>query len=327
MGQTKRRVTFSLAVFILLLGLFADWAPALAADEYPSKPLTYTLFYVPGGRSDIVARMMAPYLEKNLGTPVIVTNNAGGAGVIGHKAVKEAKPDGYTVAQSGTTVMFQYTKGGIKLSDYTWIANVYSTPFVIAVPSTSPFKNLKELIDYARANPKKLRHGNTGTGSTTHLGSEALEMQLKAPFTQIAYKGEGPVMVGLASAEIDVSVGVYAAYRQMVDAGKIRVLAICAPERSKQLSQIPTCKEQGYDFSWGAWEAIFGPRGLDENKAVWPKLTEAIRKTIQDPEFSQKMLSIGLNVQYKPSPEITKWVVENDKEIKKIVYDLGLQAK
>jgi tripartite-type tricarboxylate transporter receptor subunit TctC len=194
-----------------------------AAEEYPRKPLTYTIFWPPGGRSDIVARMISPFIEKHLGTPVVVNNNVGGAGVIGHKEVREAKPDGYVLAQSGTTVMFQYTKPGINLSDYTWVANIYSAPFVIAVPSGSPFKSLKELVDFGKANPKKLRHGNSGTGSTTHLGSAGFAMKTGIEFTQIAYKGEGPAVIGIASAEVDVAFGPMVAFKQMIEAGKLRI--------------------------------------------------------------------------------------------------------
>ena len=329
-SSSKVKVGFCWIAFFLIFAAFlcGSIVPVTrAAEEYPSKPVTYTIFWPPGGRSDIVARMLSPYLEKYLGTPIVVNNNVGGAGVIGHKVVREAKPDGYTIAQSGTTVMFQYTKPGISIWDYAWLANIYSAPFMIAVPANSPYKTLKELVDSAKANPKKLRHGNTGTGSTTHLGSSAFSSKFGCEFTQIAYKGEGPAVIGLASAEVDVSLGPMVAYKQMVEAGKIRVLAICASNRSKQYAQIPTSRELGYDFSWDAWEAIFGPKELRDNKPVYTKLSEAIRKAILDPELYQKMLSIGLDVQYKPTEELEKWLKEDDKQIKKITYDLGLEYK
>ena len=102
----KPCISLLLVLGCLLIGSIANIARA--ADEYPNKPVTYTVFFPPGGRSDIVARMLSPYIEKYLGTPVMVMNNVGGVGVIGHKTIREAKPDGYNIAQSGTTVMFQY---------------------------------------------------------------------------------------------------------------------------------------------------------------------------------------------------------------------------
>ncbi|MBI5441724.1 MAG: tripartite tricarboxylate transporter substrate binding protein [Deltaproteobacteria bacterium] len=313
-----------LAVLVGLAGVPVQY-PAEAAEEYPNKPVTYTIFWPPGGRSDLVARLVTPYIEKHLGTPVVVNNNVGGAGVIGHKVVKEAKPDGYNLAQSGTTVMFQYTKPGISKDDYTWIANIYSAPFVVAVPSSSKFKSMKELVDFAKANPSKLRHGNSGTGSTTHLGSTGFGMKTGLVFTQIAYKGEGPAVIGLASGEVDLAFGPMVAFKQMVEAGKLRVLAVAGPKRLKQQPQIPTCKELGYDFNWEAWEAIFGPKGLAENKAVWPKLSAAIKKALLDPELDQKLASLGLDVEYRTGDDELKWLEDEDRETKKIIYELGLQ--
>jgi len=310
-----------------LLGAVSNLPAAAQAAEYPSKPVTYTVFWPPGGRSDIVARMVSPYLEKYLGTPVVVTNQVGGAGVIGHKIVREAEPDGYTLAQSGTTVMFQYTKPGISLWDYTWIANIYSAPFMVAVPEKSPYRTLRDLVQFAKENPNKLRHGNTGTGSTTHLASAAFGTKFGCAFTQIAYKGEGPAVIGISSAEVDLAFGPMVAFRQMVEAGKLRILAVCAPKRSEQYPAIPTAQELGYEFYWDAWEAIFGPKKLGENQNVYGKLSEAVRKTILDPELGRKLLSIGLTVQYRSGAELEGWLKENDKEIKKVIFDLGLQYK
>ncbi|MCU0597126.1 MAG: tripartite tricarboxylate transporter substrate binding protein [Desulfobacterota bacterium] len=328
MSQKKAQAVMMLLALLTGVSVIAGMVAAVqAAEEYPKKPITYNVFWPPGGRSDIVARMISPFIEKQLGTPVVVNNNVGGAGVIGHKEVREAKPDGYMLAQSGTTVMFQYTKPGISLADYTWVANIYSAPFVIVVPSGSPFKSLKELVEFAKANPKKLRHGNSGTGSTTHLGSEGFGTKAGVEFTQIAYKGEGPAVIGVASAEVDLAFGPMVAFKQMIEAGKLRSLAVCAANRSKQHPDLPTCKELGYEFGWDAWEAIFGPKGLQENKAVWPKLSEGIKKAILDPELGQKLLSIGLEVQYRTGAELENWLKQNDQETKKIIYDLGLQYK
>jgi tripartite-type tricarboxylate transporter receptor subunit TctC len=330
-SKNKKRQTLILIVLCLIMaGGWFGTSPniAAAAEEYPNKPLNYAIFWPPGGRSDIVARMLSHYIEKYLGTPVVVNNNVGGAGIIGHKNVREAQPDGYSLAQSGTTVMFQYTKPGINIKDYTWIANIYSAPFMIAVPANSPFKSLKELVEYGKANPKKLRHGNSGTGSTTHLGSASFGMKTGIEFNQVAYKGEGPSVIGVASGEVDVLFGPMVAIKQMVEIGKLRILGICANKRDlKQAPQVSTCKELGYDFQWDAWEAIFGPKGLQDNKAIYPKLSEAVRKAIMDPELDRKLFAIGLDVQYRSGDELMKWLRENDKEIKKIIFELGLQYK
>jgi tripartite-type tricarboxylate transporter receptor subunit TctC len=328
--QLKHLEMVSFLVFALCFvlggiygGLKADIA---SAAEYPNKPLTYMVFFPPGGKSDLTARLVAPYLQKYLGTPVVVANQPGGAGVIGHKMIREEKPDGYTLAHSGATITAQYAKPGISMKDYTWIARIYLTPYVIAVPSNSPFKSLKELVDFAKANPSKLKHGNSSTGNTPHLASASFESDAGIQYTQVAYKGEGPSIVGLASGEVDLVFGTLVAVQQMIEAGKVKLLAVCGSKRMPgKHANIPTCKEAGYDFEWETWEAVFGPKGLQNNKAVWPKLSEAIRKTVLDPEFGQKLEAIGFDASYSTGENLEKWMNRLDQKTKKVIYQLGLQ--
>lgn len=326
----KRTSCFLVTSFFVFVGSFLGWKTDIvsAAEVYPGKPIAYTVFYAPGGKSDLSARMFAPSLQKYIGTPVIVTNTPGAVGGIGHKAVKDAAPDGYTLGHSGGTIVAQYTRPGISMHDYTYIARIYSTPYVIAVPSGSPFKNLKELVDFAKANPKQLRHGNTGHGSTPHLTSVGFQVETGIEFTEVTYKGEGPAVVGLASGEVELIVCTIVAVRPLVDAGKLRILAVCGDKRLRgQFDQIPTCKELGYDFESKVWEAVFGPKGLRENKVVFSKLSEAIRKAILDPEFGQRLETLGYDVAYLAGEDLEKWLNDEDKRWKKVIYQLGLQYK
>jgi tripartite-type tricarboxylate transporter receptor subunit TctC len=317
-------------VFCFILGALLTGATldTASAAEYPSKPITYMVFFPPGGKSDLTARLVAPYLQKYIGTPVIVANQPGGAGVIGHKMIREEQPDGYTLAHSGATITAQYAKPGISMKDYTWIARIYLTPYVIAVPANSRFKTLKELVEFAKANPNKLKHGNSSSGNTPHLASASFESDAGIQYIQVAYKGEGPSVVGLASGEVDLVFGTLVALQQMVEAGKVKILAVCGSKRlAGKYANIPTCKEVGYDFEWETWEAVFGPKGLQNNKAVWPKLTEAIRKTVLDPEFGQKLQTIGFDASYSAGDDLEKWMTRLDQKTKKVIYQLGLEYK
>jgi tripartite-type tricarboxylate transporter receptor subunit TctC len=323
----------SMIVLFLLfaVGTLVSGVPGIAsgAEKYPSKPISYVIFWPPGGRTDLSARMVTPYIKKHLNTPVTVINEAGGAGIIGHKMIKEADPDGYSIAQSGGTVALQYTKSGIHMWDYTWIANIYATPFVVAVPTSSPFKTLKALVDFGKANPKKLRAGNSGIGNTPHLGTVSFSRAVGIDLTHVPYKGEGPSVVGLASGEIDLMLGMMSAFHQMVDAGKLRLLGICGPERMKNLyANLPTVKDEtGSDFAWETWEGIFGPKGLKDNKQVLSILSEGIRKAIQDAEFVEKLASIGLDARYRGGEEFDHWLREHDKEMNRLTQELGMQRK
>jgi tripartite-type tricarboxylate transporter receptor subunit TctC len=202
------------------------------------------------------------------------------------------------------------------------------TPYVIAVPANSPFKSLKDLVGFARANPNKLKHGNSSPGNTPHLASASFQADAGIEYTQVPYKGEGPSIVGLASEEVDLVFGTIVAFRQMIEAGKVRLLAVCGSKRLiGKYANVPTCKEAGYDFEWETWEAVFGPKMLQNNKAVWPKLSEAVRKTILDPQFGEKLQMIGFDASYSAGEDLEKWMNKLDQKTKKVIYQLGLQYK
>jgi tripartite-type tricarboxylate transporter receptor subunit TctC len=326
----KKKAFYYFIAAVTLIGSFCGWQAdaIIAAEVFPSKPIAYAVFYAPGGKSDLSARMFAPYLQKYVGTPVVVTNIPGAVGTIGHKAVKDAAADGYTLGHSGGTIVAQYTRPGVSRHDYAYIARIYSTPYVIAVSSASPFKTFKELVEFAKANPKKLKHGNTGHGSTPHLTSASLQLELGIEFTEVTYKGEGPAVVGLAANEVEVVVGTTLAFKPLVDAGKLRILAIFGDKRLRgQFNQVPTCKELGYNFESIVWEAAFGPKGLRENKAVFSKLSEAMQKAILDPEFGQKLETLGYDQAYLAGDHLERWLNEEDERWKKVIFRLGLQYK
>lgn len=300
--------------------------PAVAAG-YPTKPVELVIPWPPGGRTDLAVRTMAPYLEKYLGQPAVVINKVGGAGIIGMSHVRDARPDGYTISSGGMALsLFQYQKPpGLSLWDYTWIARTYWTPMVIAVNAQSPIKTAKDLVERARAAGGKLRHGNSGTGSTTHLASEAFGRKLGLKFIQVPYKGEGPAVIGLGSGEVDFSFGLMVAFRPLVEAGKLRIVGVADQTRDANYPDIPTLAEQGFAFSEPAWEAIHAPKGLP--KDVLDKLPEACQKALTDGELKQKFAKMGLNLSYQAGPQFTEWLRTWDKQVKELIFELGLNYK
>jgi tripartite-type tricarboxylate transporter receptor subunit TctC len=328
MGMIPRQALGLIALGVVL-GSHLLLSPAWGADKYPSKTVSYMVYWPAGGRSDLCARLVAPYLEKYLGTHVVVVNEGGGSGVIGHKTTKEAEPDGYHVAQSGGTLTLQYTKPGISWQDYTWIGNIYSTPFVIGVPANSPYKSLKELVTFAKANPKKIKCGISGKGNNQHLASIAFATKAGIEFTYVPYQGSGPSVVALAARETDLVFDMMITFNQMIEAKKVKILAICSQEkRGGKYEGAPTIKDAiGIPFEWDVWETIFGPKGLKQNQAVYSALSEAVRKAVTDPELGQKLTSLGLDASYRGGDDLVKWMAEYDVQIKKIIYDLNMQHK
>jgi tripartite-type tricarboxylate transporter receptor subunit TctC len=322
----NKKGILGLFIFVLLTSLLIGNNLIFAAD-YPNKPIEFAIPWPAGGRTDVAARVMAPYFEKYLGVPVVVVNKLGGGGVLGMIYVRDAKPDGYTFSHGGMALTnFQYQKpGNLSLWDYTWICRTQWTMAVLAVNKNSPFKNLKDLVDYARANPGKLRHGNTATGSTTHIASEAFAKKFGIKFTQVPYKGEGETVKGIGAGEVDLAFGLMLAFRPLVENGTIRILGECGAKRSSLYPQIPTFREQGFDFLSPTWDAILTPKYLP--KDVYQKLSEACKKVYTDPELIEKFGKMGYNISYQPAPELLEFLKSWDKEIKELTYDLGLEFK
>lgn len=312
----------------VMLGIGLSMWPlgaALSAD-YPNKPIECVIPWPAGGRTDIGSRMVAPYLQKYLGVPVVVNNKVGGAGMVGYVYVRNAKPDGYTFSYGGQGLLVgSYIKPGVSIWDYTWIARVYWTPVILVVNETSPFKNVGALVDFAKKNPGKLRHGNSGTGNSTHLAAEKFAAQLGIKLTEVPYKGEGPSVVGIAAGEVDMAFGLMAAFRPMIEEGKLRVLGVADDKRNPLYQNVPTFREQGFNFIDPAWEGIHSPKGL--SKDVYTKLSEACKKALTDPELTEKFSKIQFNLSYQSGPELTEWLKSWDRQTGKLISDIGLAGK
>jgi tripartite-type tricarboxylate transporter receptor subunit TctC len=322
--MTLQRGPGSLALAGLLSLVAVDLGSSAQAQDFPTKPVEMTIPWPPGGRTDIMVRMLAPYLEKELGQPVPVVNRVGGGGVTGMTAFKNSKPDGYTISSGGIALSsMQYQKKmGVSLWDFTWFARAYSTPMVLAVPGDSPFKTAKEFLDYARANPGKLKHGNTGVGSSTHLASEAMAKKLDFKAGQVPYRGEGPAVIGLAGKEADFSLGLMVAFRPFVEDNKLRILGVASDVRDENISKIPTLKEQGVNFTYQAFEALHVPNGVPQ--PILAKLSAAAKNALTNPELKKKFADIGLTASYQDGATFTKWLKEWDAQVLTQMKELGL---
>lgn len=314
-------------LFLVLMSLMM-WplSDVALSAEYPTKPVEWVIPWPAGGRTDIASRMIAPFLEKSLGVPAVVINKVGGAGTVGYMHVRDAKPDGYTISMGGQGLLVgSYLKPEVNIWSYTWIARVYMTPVVLAVNTKSPFKTVKDLVEYAKANPGKLRHGNTGTGNSTHLDSEAFAKKFGIKITQVPYKGEGPSVIGIGAGEVDMAFGLMAAFRPLVEEGKLRIIGVADEKRNPLYPEIPTFREQGLDFIEPVWEGIHTPKGLPQN--VYDKLSGACKKALTDPDLIEKFGKIQFNISYQSGPELTEWLKSWDKQIGALMSELGLSVR
>jgi tripartite-type tricarboxylate transporter receptor subunit TctC len=308
------------------LGAIPLASPAFAQD-FPSRPIQMVIPWPPGGRTDIAVRLLAPYLQRELGQPVVVINRGGGGGLTGMAHVRSAAPDGYTISSGGIALSsMQYERQtDLTLWDFTWFARIYSTPMVLAVPGDSPFRDLRSLIEFARANPERLFHGNSGTGSSTHLASEAMARRFDFRVTQVPYSGEGPVVVALATRSIQFSLGLMVAFRSMVQDGSARILGVAAPERDPLVGDVATFREAGFDFTYMAFEALHVPNGVPQ--PVLARLSRAAEAALTDPGLAERFAAVGLNLAYMDGPRFTSWLREWDVQMRSLVSDLGMAAR
>ena len=320
----QRRIQKSLWVVLGIIILILAANLGFAAEKFPSKPITLVVPWGPGGRTDIVARMVAPVYEKILGQPVVVVNKAGASGYIGMKSVSTAKPDGYTLLIAGGGLMvLQYTgESKIRWEEFKWIGQIYTAWATVSVNTESPWKTIEEFVDYARKNPMKLKHGNTGYGGTTHLFSEGFSKEAGIKFTQISYKSDGLAATALASKEVDVISSPLSAVRPLMEAGKIRVLVLQSDKRSPQFPDIPTLKEKGINWAAGTFEGFTAPKDTPDN--IVTILESALEKAMKDPGLGESFKKLDIAVEYRNHKDFMAYVEQQDKKYHELLKEAGL---
>ena len=223
-----------------------------AADNYPSRPITVVVPYEPGGTADVLFRVIAPGLEKQLGQTVVVVNRGGASGLIGTEAVARAQPDGYTlvVATAGLPIAVSFNKNvRFDVKELEPIASYANTPYFLFVGSKPGVSTLKEFVALAKKNPGKVSYGSSGAGQSGHLAGAKFALATGTELLHVPYKGTGPAMTDLASGQIDsIFVGLPIAMPHL-DAGRIKVLAVASPERVALRPDVPTVAESGYPGS------------------------------------------------------------------------------
>jgi tripartite-type tricarboxylate transporter receptor subunit TctC len=254
---------------------------------------------------------MAPTLSRILGQQVVIENREGGGAVIGTNAVKNATPDGYTILFTGTSALavvpHMRKNVGYTADDFVAIGNATGTPLLVGVRADAPYKTLKELVAYAKANPGKINMGSAGPGTTTHMAGEAFQLAAGIDFTHIPFKGVGAATQAILGGNSDIVFGVPTTILPHAQSGKLRVLASMGPKRSEFAPDAPTLVESGYDVLEVTRFGFFAPKATPP--AVQQKLVDAVAQAVREPDFVAAMKKSNTTVLYL-TPEELRAVVE-----------------
>src|SRR4051812_10728824 len=300
-----------------------------AAQSYPAKPITLVVPFPPGGSTDIIARIAADGLQKELGQPFVVDNRGGAGGAIGAKAIADASPDGYTlgIATLSTHVVNPIVRSDLRydpLADFTFVSEIAAVPNVVSVHPSVPAKNMAELIAYAKKNPGKLNFGTPGVGSLGHLIGETFKYSAKVDMTHVPYRGAGPALNDALGGQVQVLFDNLPSSLPHIQAGRLRALAVAAEKRVASLPEVPTFAETGHPLvNDPSWFGLIGPARLPDD--VVKRLHAALVATLKHPE-AQKRLESAESLPVGNSPEaFRKMVASALDNTRKVVREANLK--
>lgn len=301
--------------------------PAAAADKYPSAPIVLVVPYAPGGTTDIVGRILAAEMSKVLGQTVVVQNKGGAGGVVGTDYVARQKPDGYTLVTGNigpiaTSPSLLENMPYDPIKDLTAIRNIIGIPNAILVPANSPFKTIKDLLEY-KGNP--LFYASPGTSTSPHLTGEMFAIETGVPLSHVPYKGSGPALTDLIAGHVPLMFDNLPASIAQVQAGTIRALAVTTEERLPALPDVPTLKESGVkDFIVTGWSGLFAPAGLPE--PIKEKLFKAADKVLTDKAVRERIVALTAEVPESDPKSFEAFIQEETKRWSEVIKKAGIKV-
>ena len=304
--------------------LLADASPAPAQD-YPNKPLTMIVPFSAGGRTDVIGRIVGQHLPKHLGKPVAVVNKPGASSVLGSQEVANSRPDGYTLGFFSTSaVTAQYTvPTPINLKDFELVAIVNTDPAALAVQELASWRTLKDLVEHTRQNPDRLRIGMI-PGASAQIFAAGFARAANVKMIDVPFKGDAEGAIALAGGHIEAHVAVPVSYKSLIDAKKVRILAVAAESKSPLYGNLATFRENGVDLVIGAFHGVYVPKGTPS--AVVGKLADALEKTMTAPELLDGMKDMGAGVVFLRGDAAKDYLAKQDNTYRTIIENLGLRV-
>ncbi len=301
--------------------------PTFAAGKkvkYPTKGVSMICPWGAGGGTDAVLRALCTTAEKYLGTSITVENKTGGAGAIGHAAIKNAKPNGYTVGMVTFELNSLPQQGLIDFTyaDYDPLIRVNADAATLTVKADAPYNTVQEFVDYCKKHPGEVSIGNSAPGSVWHIGAGLLADQTGIQVKHIPFEGAAGAVTAVAGGHIQAVTVSLAEVKSQLDAGNVKVLGIMDSKRPASYPNIPTFNEQGFPIEYATWRGLALPKGVDP--AIKAILVDAFTKAEKDPEFVKTAASLNLNLAYQNPDDFGKFLKSNYEAVTKTMKSIGL---
>jgi len=310
----------------LTLGLAAT-----ASAAYPDKPIRLLVPFAAGGTTDIVARIVATGLTKELGQSVVVENRGGGGGAIGAEALVRSPNDGYTIGVATVSTMGTNPATNPKtpydpLKDFTPITNLVNVPNVITVNPKVPAKTLQELIALLKSKPGEYSYASAGTGSISHLDGEQFKSVTKTDMVHVPYRGSGPALNDTLAGQVQIQFDNLPSSLPHIKAGSLRALAVAAPARLDYLPDVPTFAEAGVpEVNNMAWYGLVAPAGTPAE--IVQKIRDAAVKAMQQPDIRDRLIQAGALIDGNTPEEFAKQIQHELEMRKRIATEQHIQLR
>jgi tripartite-type tricarboxylate transporter receptor subunit TctC len=304
---------------VVSLGILALNISAKAAEIFPSGPIEFVVCYPPGGGADVAARIVIPAVANYIGVPISITNKAGGEGSVGVSYSLNKKPDGYTLFglhQFSTFVGAVFGQLPYDFQEIYPICNWIDNLNIFAVQASSPFKTFKELVAYAKQNPGKLKYSLPTTRTSQGIGAELLKSNAGIDIVPVPFKGSGPAMTALLGGHVDLSSVPYAMAKPHIQAGTVRALVVFGKRRVKEIPDVPTAVDLGYEEAPLAFAGAGCSAKVSKDRIE--KISLAFEKAMKDPKVLAQLEKAGLEPVYMDPEEFKKHILEGFSKVNKI---------
>ena len=301
------------------------------AQDYPVKPIRFIAPNLPGGPTDILARIIAQKLSDSLGQPVVVENRAGAAGNIGTEVAAKSPPDGYTlvsgnVATFGANVSLYKRLGFDPVKDFAPVVLVATQPNILVVHPSLPVTSVKELIALARARPGQLNYAGSGIGAVAHLAAELFKNMTGTNIVHIAYKSAAPALIDLIAGQTQLMFATALSVQPHLQAKRLRPLAVTTPQRARAFPELPTVAEAGVrGFEATTWHGVLVPAGTPA--AIVSKLNAEINRLLQLPDVRERLGALGGEIVGGTPREFAEHIQREIPRWAKVIKAAGIQLE